>query len=118
MSDTQLVNTVESVINEAFNNGIETPEAANDDEQEIPVFTAEQMEIHNLANFCSLQVSQNPMTGEMQMGIVQIPVPIDMINAFQEQMGEEMAKENMKFVIYKGKAFLAPVKTTALLGFA
>lgn len=87
-------------------------------EPEVIQITPEQMEIQNLAAFCTIQVGQDPRTGELHMGIVQIPVPIDMINEFQSQMGEEMAKENMKFVVYKGKAFLAPVQTTSLIGFS
>lgn len=94
-------------------------EVANDNEAPEPmtIIDPEKMAIQGMGVFHTLQVGQNPMTGEIEMGIVQLPLPLDMIRAFQEQMGEEMAKENMKFVIYKGRIYLAPIRTSTLLGF-
>lgn len=87
------------------------------DEVDLSQVDPEKLAIQNIGTFCTLQVGQDPTTGEIQMGIVQIPVPLDMIYAFQEQLGEAMAQENMKLVVYKGRVFLAPVRTTSLIGF-
>ncbi len=87
------------------------------EEVDLTQIDPEKLAIQNIGTFCTLQVGQDPVTGEIQMGIVQIPVPLDMIHAFQEQLGEAMAQENMKLVVYKGRVFLAPVKTTSLIGF-
>ena len=95
------------------------PETAEEvvEEVDLTQIDPEKLAIQNIGTFCTLQVGQDPTTGEIQMGIVQIPVPLDMIYAFQEQLGEAMAQENMKLVVYKGRVFLAPVKTTSLIGF-
>lgn len=110
--DSQVKQTIPEVVND---NDTDTDNKPDDG---VTYISPEQMAIENWGRFCTLQVGQDPVTGEIQMGIIQIPVPIDMINAFQDRMGEEMAKENMKFVVYKGAVFLAPVRTTTLLGFA
>lgn len=86
-------------------------------EVDLSQIDPEKLAIQNIGTFCTLQLGQDPVTGEIQMGIVQIPVPLDMVYAFQEQLGEAMAQENMKLVVYKGRVFLAPVKTTSLIGF-
>lgn len=134
MSDT---NTIENTVNEMFGEDIDKvtvpvePEAdnspeqtetivpANDnfEEEPITIIDPEKMAIQGMGVFHTLQVGQNPMTGEIEMGIVQLPLPLDMVRAFQEQLGEEMAKENMKLVIYKGRIYLAPVRTSTLVGF-
>ena len=102
-----------------FDESQPTQEAAEEvvEEVDLTQIDPEKLAIQNIGTFCTLQVGQDPTTGEIQMGIVQIPVPLDMIYAFQEQLGEAMAQENMKLVVYKGRVFLAPVKTTSLIGF-
>lgn len=102
-----------------FDESQPAPEAAEEvvEEVDLTQIDPEKLAIQNIGTFCTLQVGQDPVTGEIQMGIVQIPVPLDMIHAFQEQLGEAMAQENMKLVVYKGRVFLAPVKTTSLIGF-
>ncbi len=98
---------------------VETITASNDnvEAEPITIIDPEKMAIQGMGVFHTLQVGQNPQTGEIEMGIVQLPLPLDMVRAFQEQLGEEMAKENMKLVIYRGRIYLAPLRTSSLLGF-
>jgi hypothetical protein len=82
------------------------------DEPEIFEITDEQIEQIDL-----YQMLQFHQTGEgVQISVVQVPVPRVLIENFQKQFGEEMAKVNLKLVTYKGQVFLAPVKTTSLIG--
>lgn len=64
--------------------------------------------------FMTIQVNMNE-TGEIQAGIVQVPIDLRIIEDFQTQMGDQLAEENMKFVILNGRAFLAPIKTSSLI---
>lgn len=82
------------------------------DEPEIFEITDEQIEQIDL-----YQMLQFHQTEEgVQISIVQVPVPRVLIENFQKQFGEEMAKVNLKLVTYKGQVFLAPVKTSSLIG--
>jgi len=82
------------------------------DEPEVFEITDEQIEQIDL-----YQMLQFHQTGEgVQISVVQVPVPRVLIENFQKQFGEEMAKVNLKLVTYKGQVFLAPVKTTSLIG--
>lgn len=82
------------------------------DEPEVFEITDEQIEQFDL--YQMLQFTQGP--DGVEIGIVQVPVPRVLIENFQKQFGEEMAKVNLKLVSYKGQVFLAPVKTTSLIG--
>ena len=82
------------------------------DETETFEITDEQIEQFDL--YQMLQFQQGP--DGVEISIVQVPVPRVLIENFQKQFGEEMAKVNLKLVTYKGQVFLAPVKTTSLLG--
>lgn len=82
------------------------------DEPEIFEITDEQIEQVDL--YQMLQFSQGP--DGVEIGVVQVPVPRVLIENFQKQFGDEMAKVNLRLVTYKGKVFLAPVKTTSLIG--
>lgn len=73
-------------------------------------------QIKNIGLYQMLQFNQAP-DGRVSISVVQVPVPVAMIEQFQEQFGEEMAEENLKLVVYKGKIFLAPAKTSSLIGF-
>ena len=82
------------------------------DEPEVFEITDEQIEQIDL-----YQVLQFHQTEEgVQISVVQVPVPRVLIENFQKQFGEEMAKVNLKLVTYKGQVFLAPVKTSSLIG--
>lgn len=82
------------------------------DEPEIFEITDEQIEQVDL--YQMLQFSQGP--DGVEISVVQVPVPRVLIENFQKQFGDEMAKVNLRLVTYKGKVFLAPVKTTSLIG--
>jgi len=82
------------------------------DEPEIFEITDEQIEQIDL--YQMLQFHQS--SEGVQISVVQVPVPRVLIENFQKQFGEEMAKVNLKLVTYKGQVFLAPVKTTSLIG--
>ncbi len=82
------------------------------DETETFEITDEQIEQFDL--YQMLQFQQGP--DGVEISIVQVPVPRVLIENFQKQFGEEMAKVNLKLVTYKGQVFLAPVKTTSLIG--
>ena len=82
------------------------------DEPEVLTITDEQIEQFDL--YQMLQFQQGPEG--VEISIVQVPVPRVLIENFQKQFGEEMAKVNLKLVTYKGQVFLAPVKTTSLIG--
>lgn len=82
------------------------------DEPEIFEITDEQIEQVDL--YQMLQFSQGP--DGVEISIVQVPVPRVLIENFQKQFGDEMTKVNLRLVTYKGKVFLAPVKTTSLIG--
>lgn len=86
------------------------------EQAEIPVHEIQPSQIDNVVLYQMLQFSQTP-NGEIQTGIIQVPVPRDLIETFQAQFGADMATENLKLVIVKGKAFLAPAKTSSLIGF-
>jgi ADP-glucose pyrophosphorylase len=82
------------------------------DDVETIVITDEQIEQVDL-----YQMLQFHQTEEgVQISVVQVPVPRVLIENFQKQFGEEMAKVNLKLVTYKGQVFLAPVKTSSLIG--
>lgn len=82
------------------------------DEPEVFEITDEQIEQIDL-----YQMLQFHQTEEgVQISVVQVPVPRVLIENFQKQFGEEMAKVNLKLVTYKGQVFLAPVKTSSLIG--
>lgn len=91
-------------------------EVSEDQVANIPVHEIKPSQVDNLVLYQQLQFVQTP-DGEIQTGIIQVPVPRDLIEAFQAQFGADMATENLKLVIVKGKAFLAPAKTTSLIGF-
>lgn len=82
------------------------------DEPEVFTITDEQIEQYDL--YQMLQFNQGP--DGVEIGIVQVPVPRVLIENFQKQFGDEMAKVNLKLVSYKGQVFLAPVKTSSLIG--
>lgn len=82
------------------------------DEPEVFEITDEQIEQIDL--YQMLQFHQGPEG--VQISVVQVPVPRVLIENFQKQFGEEMAKVNLKLVTYKGQVFLAPVKTSSLIG--
>lgn len=82
------------------------------DEPEIFEITDEQIEQIDL--YQMLQFNQSPEG--VQISVVQVPVPRVLIENFQKQFGDEMAKVNLKLVTYQGKVFLAPVKTSSLIG--
>jgi len=82
------------------------------DETETFEITDEQIEQFDL--YQMLQFQQGP--DGVEISVVQVPVPRVLIENFQKQFGEEMAKVNLKLVTYKGQVFLAPVKTTSLIG--
>lgn len=65
--------------------------------------------------FVTLQFGANPETGQLEVGVVQIPVDLRVIEKLQEMLGPDLADENMKFVIFENKAYLAPIKTSALI---
>lgn len=81
-------------------------------EPETFEITDEQIEQFDL--YQMLQFQQGP--DGVEISVVQVPVPRVLIENFQKQFGEEMAKVNLKLVTYKGQVFLAPVKTTSLIG--
>jgi len=82
------------------------------DEPEIVEITDAQVEQFDL--YQMLQFHQGPEG--VDISIVQVPVPRVLIENFQKKFGDEMAKVNLKLVTYKGQVFLAPVKTTSLIG--
>lgn len=86
-------------------------------ETEIPTYEIPASEVSNFVLYQQLQFQRDPTDGSVQIGVIQVPVPRGLIEEFQSQFGEAMADENMKMVIVKGKAFLAPNKTTSLIGF-
>lgn len=63
--------------------------------------------------FMTLQVHMTD-DGEIQAGIIQVPIDLRIIEDFQAQMGKQLAEANMKLVIVKGQAFLAPIQETSI----
>ena len=53
--------------------------------------------------------------GTIQAGIVPVPIDLRIIEDFQAQMGSQLAEENMKLVVVKGRAYLAPVQESSLI---
>lgn len=84
-------------------------------EDEIKTVEITDADIENFVLYQRMDFHRTPEG--VDIGISQIPVPKTLLENFQAQFGEEMAKENLKIVIYKGKAFLSPVQTTSLIGF-
>lgn len=71
--------------------------------------------LDDVGEFVTLQLAQNPANGQIEMGIVKFPIPLDMARRFQSQLGEAMAEENMKIVIHKGRVYLAPIQTSRII---
>lgn len=90
-------------------------EADTESLPEVPVYEIPPDAVANFVNYQMLQFYQTE--DGVEIGIAQVPVPKGLIEQFQANFGEEMAKENLRLVVHKGKAFLAPVKTTSLIGF-
>jgi hypothetical protein len=83
------------------------------DEPTVMEITDEQIE--NFVLYQQLQFGRTA-DGEIEIGVIQVPVPKVLIERFQEQFAGPMAEENLKLVTYRGKLFLAPVKTSSLIG--
>lgn len=64
--------------------------------------------------FMTLQVHMTE-DGEIQAGVIQVPIDLRIIEDFQAQMGKQLAEANMKLVIVKGQAFLAPIQESSLI---
>lgn len=86
-------------------------------EPENEVFEIQPDQIENVVLYQQLQFSQDPRTGEIETGIVQVPIPRAIVEGFKTRFGKEMAAENLELVIVKDKMFLAPYKRSSLIGF-
>ena len=102
---------------EASQVNVEASQETDDNNQVEEVIQTDptRYQLNEVGQFVTLQLAQNPTNGQIEMGIVNYPVPLDMVRRFQDQLGDEMAKENMKLVIYKGRVFLAPIQTSRLI---
>ena len=83
--------------------------------EEVKTYEITDKDIENFVLYQKLEFVRTPEG--VDIGVNQVPVPRALLESFQEQFGEEMAKENLKIQIHKGKAFLSPVQTTSLVGF-
>lgn len=85
----------------------------NDD---IPLTPAQEEYLKDIkpGAFMTLQVHMTD-DGEIQAGIIQVPIDLRIIEDFQAQMGKQLAEANMKLVIVKGQAFLAPIQESSLI---
>lgn len=88
----------------------------DENDEEKTVHEIKPSDIANVVLYQQLIFQQLP-NGEVQTGITQVPVPKNIIESFQDRFGAEMEQENLKLVIVKGKAFLAPAKQSSLIGF-
>ncbi len=83
------------------------------EEPTVMKITDEQIE--NYVLYQQLQFGRTA-DGEIQIGVIQVPVPKALIDQFTTTFGSEMAQENLKLITYQGKLFLAPVKASSLIG--
>lgn len=65
--------------------------------------------------FVTLQFGLDEATQLLDVRIAQIPMDLRIIKQFQSQLGDKMAENNMKLVIFNGFAYLAPIKTSSLI---
>jgi hypothetical protein len=84
----------------------------NDNHPEIPEVD---VGFDNPGTFITFVMNINEETGEVEGGIAGLPIDLNFVVRFQAELGDELAKENIKFVIVGKKAFLAPVQVSSLI---
>lgn len=89
-------------------------ETADNTEEQVIQTDPKRYVLDEVGEFVTLQLAQGH-NGEIEMGIVNYPIPLDMVRRFQAQLGEQMAEENMKLVIHKGRVYLAPIQTSRII---
>lgn len=87
----------------------------NDNIQPLDVSAAKDLTPPEIGSFITLQMAQDPDTSEVHMGLAAIPIDLRYVRELQDALGEDMAAENMKFVIVKDRAFLVPIQTSSLI---
>lgn len=68
-----------------------------------------------VGNYVTLQFNVDPETNSLDVRIVKVPLDLRIIEDFQAQVGEVMAQNNLKLVIYEKNAYLVPIKTSSLI---